>query len=396
LAGVTATSITDSGLTSGRVTYAGTAGLLQDSANLTFNGTTLTANTIGAFTLGGTVAGGGNQLNNVVIGTSTPLAGSFTTLTTSSTVTINGGTANGVAYLNGSKVLTTGTTLTFDGQTLTNTRDTPILVLNDTAASNVALRFLSTGGFNYIQSGISGGAFAPLVFSTNGGSSEMMRLDSSGNLLVGTTTAQLDSASKQVVLNASGTVAEFTNSSGTATQAVLRSWQNATTGDNLFQTFHTDAAATQRGSISYNRAGGLTVYNTTSDYRLKEHIIDLPNALETVSRLKPRQFDWKETGNTTTGFIAHELAEVCPHAVTGEKDAVEMQKYEISPAVPATQDEEGNELTAAVEAVMGEREVPRYQGIDTSFLVATLTAALQEAHGLIKDLTTRITALENK
>ena len=84
LAGVTATSITDSGLTSGRVTYAGTAGLLQDSANLTFNGTTLTANTIGAFTLSGTVAGGGNQLNNVIIGTTTPLAGAFTTLSASS------------------------------------------------------------------------------------------------------------------------------------------------------------------------------------------------------------------------------------------------------------------------------------------------------------------------
>ena len=90
LAGVTATSITDSGLTSGRVTYAGTAGLLQDSANLTFNGTTLTANTIGAFTLGGTVAGGGNQLNNVIIGTTTPLAGAFTTLSATGTITAKG------------------------------------------------------------------------------------------------------------------------------------------------------------------------------------------------------------------------------------------------------------------------------------------------------------------
>ena len=57
---VVATSVTNSGLTSGRVTYAGASGILTDSANLTFNGTTLTANTIGAFTLGGTVAGGGN------------------------------------------------------------------------------------------------------------------------------------------------------------------------------------------------------------------------------------------------------------------------------------------------------------------------------------------------
>ena len=56
------------------------SGALAGSANLTFNGTTLTANTIGAFTLSGTIAGGGNQINNVIIGTTTPLAGTFTQL----------------------------------------------------------------------------------------------------------------------------------------------------------------------------------------------------------------------------------------------------------------------------------------------------------------------------
>ena len=65
------------------------SGALGASANLTFNGTTLTANTIGAFTLGGTIAGGGNQINNVIIGTTTPLAGAFTTLTASSTLSVN-------------------------------------------------------------------------------------------------------------------------------------------------------------------------------------------------------------------------------------------------------------------------------------------------------------------
>ena len=84
---LTAAGLIDSALTSGRVPYATTSGELTDSANLTFNGTTLTANTIGAFTLGGTVAGGGNQINNVVIGTSTPLAGSFTTVSASTSVT---------------------------------------------------------------------------------------------------------------------------------------------------------------------------------------------------------------------------------------------------------------------------------------------------------------------
>jgi hypothetical protein len=77
----TVSTLTNSALTSGRVTYATTGGLLTDSANLTFNGTTLTAGTIGGYTLSGTIAGGGNQINNVIIGTSTPLAGSFTSIT---------------------------------------------------------------------------------------------------------------------------------------------------------------------------------------------------------------------------------------------------------------------------------------------------------------------------
>jgi hypothetical protein len=122
-AGVFST-VTASSLTSGRVTYAGTAGLLQDSANLTFNGTTLTANTIGAFTLSGTVAGGGNQLNNVVIGTTTPLAGAFTTLsatkaTAGDVITFTNGGATprtGFLYSDASFVgLTTGAGITGNG-----------------------------------------------------------------------------------------------------------------------------------------------------------------------------------------------------------------------------------------------------------------------------------------
>jgi squalene cyclase len=74
----------------------------------------------------------------------------------------------------------------------------------------------------------------------------------------------------------------------------------------------------------------------------------MTGALAKVQALKPVTYTWKESGIESQGFIAHELAEVCPDAVTGEKDAV---------------DAEGN---------------PQYQGIDTSFLVATLTAAIQE------------------
>lgn len=100
------------------------------------------------------------------------------------------------------------------------------------------------------------------------------------------------------------------------------------------------------GSIDVST--GVTAYVTSSDYRLKDDVQPMQNALERVSRLNPVTFKWKEDGSDAEGFLAHELAEVCPSAVKGEKDAV---------------DENGN---------------PKHQGIDTSFLVALLTSAIQE------------------
>jgi hypothetical protein len=92
----------------------------------------------------------------------------------------------------------------------------------------------------------------------------------------------------------------------------------------------------------------------------------MTGALAKVAALKPVTYTWKVDGSAGEGFIAHELQEVIPGAVTGEKDAV---------------DAEGN---------------PQYQGIDTSFLVATLTAAIQEQQAIIESLTARIEALENQ
>jgi hypothetical protein len=145
---LTVAGLIDSALTSGRVTYATTSGELTDSANLTFNGTTLTANTIGAFTLSGTIAGGGNQINNVIIGTTTPLAGFFTTLSATTSVTspsvTNAGTlalsATGANYMVASTNSTerlritssggvsfgaTGTAYGTSGQVLTSAGDAP-------------------------------------------------------------------------------------------------------------------------------------------------------------------------------------------------------------------------------------------------------------------------------
>ena len=190
---------------------------------------------------------------------------------------------------------------------------------------------------------------------------DAMVIDSSGNLLVGTTSSVLGTPKFQAV-NATDTSALF--QCGTNSANNIRSWMNTASGSRFHIAFGDGTTYTERGSISTN--GTNTAYNTSSDYRLKENVQPLIGALSLVARLKPSTFKWKETGEEDSGFIAHELQEVCPSAVNGEKDAV---------------NDDGS---------------IRPQQIDTSFLVATLTAAIQEQQALITALTARIEALENK
>ena len=126
------------------------------------------------------------------------------------------------------------------------------------------------------------------------------------------------------------------------------------------------------GTVSTN--GSNTTYGTSSDYRLKENIAPMTEALATVAQLKPCTYKWKVDGSDGQGFIAHELQEVVPDCVTGEKDAVETYL-----------DDEGNEQTRI-----------KPQGIDTSFLVATLTAAIQELKAIVDAQAAEIAELKTK
>jgi hypothetical protein len=195
---------------------------------------------------------------------------------------------------------------------------------------------------------------------------EAARIDSSGFLLVNQTSNTTSSYVQ--IYGAQPALSVESTSTGAVSQIIIKN-PNGTVG-------------------SIGTSGSSTSFNTSSDYRLKNTISPMTGALAKVALLKPCTYKWNVDGTDGQGFIAHELDEVVPGCVTGEKDAVEEQQYEVTPAV---KDEEGNTIT---EAVMGTRTVPKYQGIDTSFLVATLTAAIQEQQALITALTTRITALE--
>jgi hypothetical protein len=214
---------------------------------------------------------------------------------------------------------------------------------------------------------------------------ERARITSDGKFFVNET-AQLAGYSEQAVITANSTQVALALKSSSASVALATTTTDTNTYNAAVFCNNGNFSGALKGSISVSNSA--TTYNTTSDYRLKENIAPMTGALATVAQLKPCTYTFGE------GFIAHELQAVCPDAVTGVKDETEIQQIEVSPAVPATYDEEGNELTPAVEAVYEEREVPKHQGVDTSFLVATLTAAIQELSAKNDALEARIAALE--
>ena len=195
-----------------------------------------------------------------------------------------------------------------------------------------ALFYYESGNETFTIENTSDYANSAIIFKTN--NAERMRIDSSGNVGIGTA-----SPDQKLVV------------SGNTTSAIQRIF-NLNAVNTYQMSFHNSVG--EVGTIS--TGSGSTAYNTSSDYRLKENVVPMTNALATVAQLKPCTYTWKSDGKNGQGFIAHELQAVVPQCVTGEKDAVETYT-----------DEDGNEQTRI-----------KPQGVDTSFLVATLTAAIQE------------------
>ena len=89
------------------------------------------------------------------------------------------------------------------------------------------------------------------------------------------------------------------------------------------------------GNITSANAGA-TSYNTSSDYRLKENISPISDGISRLKQLLPKKFNFiiDETNTLRDGFLAHEVSSIVPEAVTGEKDAEEMQQMDQSKLVP--------------------------------------------------------------
>jgi hypothetical protein len=208
-----------------------------------------------------------------------------------------------------------------------------------------------------------------------------MRIDSSGTLR----TTSSDGTAPTI---GTGCVSIWGRSNSSST-GILRLYK---TGDDGRVVDFYRTGNTFVGHISVTSTS--TSYNTSSDYRLKEDDVPMTGATERVKALRPINFAWKVDGSRVDGFFAHELAEVVPEAATGSKDAMRDEEYEVTAAIEEVRDEDDNITTEAVEAVMGTRSVPDYQGIDQAKLVPLLTAALQEAITKIESLTARIAALE--
>jgi hypothetical protein len=197
-----------------------------------------------------------------------------------------------------------------------------------------------------------------------GFSTAAMTLDNSGNLLVGATATSVTTGGFALQPASGGSAINIGHTSGTSS------------GSSYTQFLYNGSAI---GTITQNGTTAVA-YNTTSDRRLKTNIADLTNSGTVIDSLKPRSFTWISDNSADAGFIADEIQQVLPKAVTGQPNATKEEEYEVTPAV---KDSEGNITTPAV---MGTRTVPDYQMIDASQpeLIAYLVAEVQSLRARLK------------
>ena len=248
----------------------------------------------------------------------------------------------------------------------------PTIELSD-SDNNYRSHITQSGSAFYFDADADAGGSSSMRFRINGGT-EAMRIDSSGNVVIGTTapTHKLQVAGDFSGTSTGTALFQNTHSTVAAGDEVMRI-QFSGTGDATgghFVNFYDSVGDIGRINVA---STSTTQYATTSDYRLKENIKDVENAIDKLKLLKPRNFNFKRTPDISLdGFIAHELQEVVPLAVDGVKDQMR-----------TVQDANGNDV---------EQIYP--QAVDASKLIPILTKVCQEQQTKIEELEARITTLE--
>jgi hypothetical protein len=170
-----------------------------------------------------------------------------------------------------------------------------------------------------------------LQFNVNG--PEKMRIDSSGNLLVGTTSLGGNSGRFQAVRSTSGAIGYFEIDNGGGAQNAVDITNAANAAFVPLRFWVNGYGSSLVGSISCTTSA--TTYNTSSDQRLKENIVDASSASDDIDAIQVRSFDWKADGSHQKyGMVAQELVTVAPEAVTQPEDSEEMMGVDYSKLVP--------------------------------------------------------------
>ena len=284
------------------------------------------------------------------------------------TTTHTNGTTNYNALVVGSQgAIGIGTSSPDKPITVVTTNSTPLkLSRTSTSNENVAILFHNGVGTTDWYAGKAGGNGFGIGNSADLNGNALFRIQNSGTVLVGgldtspynNTTGSTGSGNTALAPDGAIYSGRYQN-----VPIAINSygWTASSTYRDL-QHFYVNGVI--RGKLEGNTDNQVRLINH-SDYRLKEDVIDIESSIEKTKQLNPVNFAWKESGNRVDGFIAHELQEVCPDAVSGTKDEV---------------DDEGN---------------PEYQGIDQSKIIPLLTKALQESITKIETLEARIESLEN-
>ena len=195
------------------------------------------------------------------------------------------------------------------------------------------------GGVGYCDNGGGGAAIAfgrgttydtnisfytnPSSTTSSGAMTERARIDSSGNLLVGTTSSGIGTGRAIIYNNGSSNAAIFGNVTSTAAGVAVSKFYHvaASGGTSATQIEFVNSGGTVVGTVT--STGSATAYNTSSDYRLKDNQQQLTGSGAFIDALQPKTWKWKIDGSSGVGFIAHEVQAISPGSVVGEKDAVD-------------------------------------------------------------------------